>query len=109
YATALVLSRAMGTKRGQLHAMGLTGKALSGGFGGNFMPHAGIAFAQAAFRRGGDAQKVLDEVNAIVAHVAADGVPEELVTAAKQKAIADMAYKKNSVSGLANAWSQALA
>lgn len=109
YATALVLSSAMGSKRGELFAMGLTGKALFGGFGGQFMPHAGIAFAQAGFPRGGDAQKVLKNLDAIVAKAAAKGVPAALVKAAKQKAIADMEYKKNSVSGLANAWSAALA
>ncbi|MGH8182804.1 MAG: M16 family metallopeptidase, partial [Rhodanobacteraceae bacterium] len=109
YATALVLSGALGSKRGKLFEMGLTGKALFGGFGAGFMPHAGIAFAQAAFPRGGDAQKVLADMQAIIAEAAAKGVPTELVTAAKDKAIAELEYKKNSVTGLANAWSQALA
>ncbi|HEX7342304.1 MAG TPA: pitrilysin family protein [Rhodanobacteraceae bacterium] len=109
YATALVLSGAMGSKRGQLFAMGMTGKALFGGFGGRFMPHAGIAFAQAGFPRGGDAKATLTNVNAIMAATAAKGVPAALVEAAKQKVIAGLEYKKNSVSGLANAWSAALA
>lgn len=109
HATALVLSRAMASKRGELFAMGLNGKALSGGFGSNFMPRAGIGFAQAAFPRGGDAHKVLDSLRGIIADAASNGVPVELVKAAKRTAIADMEYKKNSVSGLANAWSAALA
>jgi zinc protease len=109
YATALVLSSAMGSKRGQLFAMGLTGKALFGGFGSNFKPHAGIAFAQAGFPRGGDSAKVLKNLNAIMAQTTSKGVPAALVKAAKQKAIADLEYKKNSVPGLANAWSSALA
>ena len=109
YATALVLSGALGSKRGKLFEMGLTGKALFGGFGGEFMPHAGIAFAQAAFPRGGNAQKVLADMRAIIAEAASKGIPADLVTAAKDKAIADLEYKKNSVPGLANAWSQALA
>ncbi|MGH8183299.1 MAG: M16 family metallopeptidase, partial [Rhodanobacteraceae bacterium] len=90
YATALVLSGALGSKRGKLFEMGLTGKALFGGFGAGFMPHAGIAFAQAAFPRGGDAQKVLADMQAIIAEAAAKGVPTELVTAAKDKAIAEL-------------------
>ena len=109
YATAMVLSRAMASKRGALYAMGLTGKALSGGFGTQFMPRAGVGFAQAAFRRGGDAQKVLGEVKHIIAQTVAKGVSPDLVEAAKNKAIADLEYKKNSVSGLASAWSRALA
>ncbi|MGH8215405.1 MAG: M16 family metallopeptidase [Rhodanobacteraceae bacterium] len=109
YATALVLSDALGSKRGKLFEMALTGKALFGGFGGSFKPHAGIGFAEAAFPRGGDSAQVLKNVEAIIAEAASKGVPAELVTAAKNKAIADLEYKKNSVPGLANAWSQALA
>ncbi|HET9818809.1 MAG TPA: pitrilysin family protein [Rhodanobacteraceae bacterium] len=109
YATALVLSDALASKRGKLFEMGLTGKALFGEFGGSFMPHAGIAFALAGFPRGGDSGKVLDNMQAIIAEAASQGVPAELVEAAKKKAIADLEYKKNSVSGLANAWSSALA
>ena len=109
YATALVLSDALASKRGKLFEMGLTGKALFGEFSGGFMPHAGIGFALAGFPRGGDSQQVLKNLEAIIADAAAKGVPADLVTAAKNKAIADLEYKKNSVSGLANAWSEALA
>src|SRR5690348_17483561 len=109
YATALVLSDALASQRGKLFEMGLTGKALFGQFQGSFMPHAGIAFALAGFPRGGDSQQVLKNLQAIIADAAANGVPADLVTAARHKAIADLEYKKNSVPGLANAWSEALA
>ena len=109
YATALVLSEALSSKRGKLFEMGLTGQALFGQFEGSFMPHAGIAFALAGFPRGGDSAKVLKNLQAIIADAAANGVPADLVTAAKDQAIADLEYKKNSVPGLANAWSRALA
>lgn len=109
YATALVLSNALGSKRGKLFEMGLTGKALAGGFGSNFLPHAGIGFAIGIFPRGGDSKKVLENVQDIMAETVAKGVPADLVKAARNKAIADLEYKKNSVSGLANSWSEALA
>jgi zinc protease len=109
YATALVLSDALASKRGKLFEMGLTGKALFAQFVGNFMPHAGIGFALAGFPRGGDSAKVLANMQAVMAEAASKGVPATLVIAAKNKAIADLEYKKNSVSGLANAWSSALA
>jgi zinc protease len=109
YATALVLSQAMASKRGQLFAMGLTGKALYGGFSGNFLPHGGFAFAEGVFPRGGNADGVLQTMQGILAQTASKGVPAALVSAAKSKAIADLEYQKNSVSGLANAWSRALA
>ncbi|MGH8156325.1 MAG: M16 family metallopeptidase, partial [Rhodanobacteraceae bacterium] len=109
YATAQVLSDVMASKRGKLFEMGLNGQALFGQFAGNFMPRAGIAFAIAGFPRGGDSAKVLKSLEAIIAEAAANGVPADLVTAAKNKAIADLEYQKNSVPGLANAWSDALA
>ncbi|HET7561463.1 MAG TPA: pitrilysin family protein [Rhodanobacteraceae bacterium] len=109
YATALVLSDALASKRGKLFEMALTGKALLGQFSGNFLPHAGVGYALAAYPRGGNAQQVLGTMNAIIADAGTKGVPADLVEAAKSKAIADLEYKKNSVSGLANAWSQALA
>ena len=109
YATALVLSQAMASKRGQLYAMGLNGKALYGGFSSSFLPHAGFAFAEGVFPRSGKPDGVLQTMQGIVQQVATKGVPADLVDAAKARAIADLEYQKNSVSGLANAWSQALA
>jgi zinc protease len=109
YATALVLSDAMASKRGQLFALGLTGQALFGQFQGSFMPHAGVGYAVAGFPSGGDSAKALKNLQAIIADAAAHGIPADLVTAARDKAIADLEYQKNSVSGLANAWSEALA
>ncbi len=109
YPTAMVLSQALGSERGDLFAMGMTGKALFGGFSGSFLPQAGMGFAEAAFPRGGDAQKVLEGVDAVMASTIAKGISADLVTATKNKAIADIEFEKNSMSGLANAWSQALA
>ncbi len=109
YATVQVLSDVMASKRGKLFEMGLNGQALFGQFAGNFMPRAGIAFAIAGFPRGGDSAKVLKRLEAIITEAAAKGVPADLVTAARNKAIADLEYQKNSVPGLANAWSDALA
>ena len=109
YATAMVLASALGSQRASLYEMGLNGKALFGGFSGQFLPHAGIGFAVGVFPRGGNPQGVLKTMQGIMADVAAKGVPADLVTAAKNKAIADLEYKKNSVPGLANAWSTALA
>ena len=109
YATAMVLASALGSKRAPLYEMGLTGQALFGGFSANFLPHAGVGYAIGVFRRGGKPEAVQHTMQQIMAQVAAKGVPADLVKAAKARAIADLEYKKNSVSGLANAWSQALA
>lgn len=109
YATALVLSQAMASKRGQLFAMGLNGKALYGGFSSSFLPDAGFAFAEGVFAKGSKPDGVLEAMQGILQQTRTNGVSDDLVEAAKALAIADLEYDKNSVSGLANAWSQALA
>ncbi len=109
YATALVLSQALNSKRGDLYAMGLNGTALYGGFSSSFLPHAGFAFAEGVFARGSKPDGVLQAMQGILNKARTQGVPADLVEAAKARASADLEYQKNSVSGLANAWSQALA
>lgn len=108
YATAMVMSAALGSQRGSLFAMGMDGTALAGGFGTQFMPHGGIAFAYGVFPRGGKVDAINKRMDAIVRKAATQGIDPALVDAAKRKAIADLEYDKNSVSGLANAWSDAL-
>ena len=109
YATALVMADALGSQRGDLAGMGFTGTALAGGFGYQPMPHAGTGMAVGMFARGSDPQPIIKRMQAIISHAAKNGVDPALVTAAKRQAIADLEFQKNSVSGLANAWSKALA
>jgi zinc protease len=109
YAAALVLSEAMGSQRAALFGMGMDGSALYGGFSGEWMPRAGGAVAVGIFPRGGNPQPVLAKMQAILVDAASKGVDPALVEAAKHKAIAGLEFKKNSVEGLANTWSEALA
>lgn len=63
----------------------------------------------AAFPQGTDGTPLLSTIKDIVAAYRKNGVPEELVEAAKRHEIADAEFEKNSISGLASEWSQALA
>ena len=109
YATSLVLSRVLGSQRAALAGMGFDGTALFAGFVGQALPNAGVAYAIGAFPKGGNAQPILAKMQTILAGAAGNGVDPALVEAAKQNAIADLEFQKNSVNGLANAWSHALA
>ncbi|TAL74003.1 MAG: insulinase family protein [Rhodanobacter sp.] len=109
YATALVLGQALGSQRAALAGMRFDGTALFGGFVGQSMPHAGLGLAVGIFPKGGNPQPVLTKMQAILADAAAKGIDPALVEAAKHKAVSDLEFKKNSVDGLANAWSHALA
>ncbi|MDE1927199.1 MAG: insulinase family protein [Burkholderiales bacterium] len=109
YATALVLDRALSSQRAALFGMGMDGSALYGGFSYNPMPQAGVGMAVGIFARGSDPRPVLNRMRAILADAATTGVDPDLVEAAKRNAIAGLEFEKNSVSGLANGWSYALA
>ena len=109
YATALVLESALASQRAALFGMGMDGTALFGTFGAELMPQAGFGMAMGIFPRGGNPQPVLAKMQSILADAAGKGIDPALVDAAKRKAIAELEFKKNSVEGLANAWSQALA
>lgn len=108
YATALVLSRALGSQRAALYGMGMDGSALAGGFDTEFLPHAGIGYAIGIFPKGADAVKLGHHIDSILHIAAIQGIDPELIKAAKQNAIASLEFAKNSVDGLANAWSDAL-
>ncbi len=109
YATGLVLSQALGSQRAALAGMRFDGTALFGGFASQPLPHAGVDYAIGIFPKGGNPKPILARMQSILAEAASKGVDPALVEAAKRSAIAALEFQKNSVDGLANAWSGALA
>jgi zinc protease len=85
------------------------GKALFAGFSLSTLPEAGLGYAVAAFPQGGDPQPLMDEVRKILAGSLKKGFPADLVEAAKRQELTNSELQKNSVFGLAMAWSQAVA
>ncbi len=109
YAAAKVLSDVLSNQRGKLYSLVPEGKALYTGFSMSGLRKAGIGFGIAVFPRGGNAEKLLQEVSSVLVSEAKNGVNPDLVKAAKQHEISSFEFRKNSVSGLANVWSEALA
>jgi zinc protease len=109
YPACRVLSAILNSQRGNLYDLAATGKALTTGFATNTLPQAGLAYAVAAFPKGGDAQALLQQVKAVLANYVKQGFPADLVAAAKKREKASAEFQKNSVPELAMAWSQALA
>lgn len=109
YAATQVLADVLGSQRGQVYALGPAGKALYAGFSANAFPKAGMGYAIAGFPQGGDADALVQELRQVVAVTVQNGVPADLVEAAKRHARVDAEQQKTSVSGLAMAWSRAVA
>lgn len=109
YAAAQVLSDVLSNHRGRLYSLVPEGKALYAGFSMNGLQHAGIGFSLAVFPKGGNAEKLLSEVTTALNEELKNGVDPDLVSAAKRDEISSFEFQKNSVSGLASVWSQALA
>ena len=85
------------------------GKALSAGFWLDSSPQASLSYAIASFPAGGNGTALLRQVRKILQDIAKNRVPADLVSAAKRHEAADAEFQKNSISGLAMLWSDALA
>jgi zinc protease len=109
YPVSVVLADVLNNQRGALYGLVPQGKALDAGFEVTHLPETGLGYAVAAFPADEHGQKLVNEVQALLRRDVAHGFSPELVDAAKHHAIAQVEFEKNSVSGLATAWSQALA
>jgi zinc protease len=109
YAAGMVLSDVLSSRRANLYALVPEGKALSASFDSSALPKMGYGFALAAFPQGEDGRPMVETIRKIIREYVANGVPPELVEASKRHEIAQAEFQKNSVEGLASAWSQALA
>jgi zinc protease len=109
FAAAQVLADVLGSERSSLRDLVPRGQALSASFSFDSFPAAGLAYAQAAFPANGDGTVLLKQVREILEDIAKNGVPADLVNAAKRHEVADAEFKKNSISDLAMFWSEAVA
>jgi zinc protease len=109
YAAAQILSDVLSSQRGKLYELVPQGKALFTEFAYDGMPHAGLGYAVAGFPAGADSTNQLDQVRQILAAEITNGVNPDFVEAAKRREIINAELQKNSVEGLASAWSQAVA
>ncbi len=109
YAAAQVLGDVLNSQRAALSDLVVRGEALDAGFDQNSLPKAGMGTAMLVFPAGGDPKPLLQKLTRVLTDYAEKGVPAELVAAAKRRERAAVEFRKNSVSGLAMVWSQALA
>lgn len=110
YAAATVLGDVLSSQRGTLYALVPEGKALFAEFvDTEELPKSDLGLAVAGYPKGGDGQALIDGMKKILADDVKNGLPADLVTAAKRHELADAEFHRNSISGLAFEWSNALA
>jgi zinc protease len=110
YAAAQVLADVLSSQRADLYGMVPAGHALAAEFGvAEPYEKASVGYAVTALPAAGDAKAALAEMRRILESYAEHGVPADLVTAAKRREVADAEFERNSIPGLANAWSNAIA
>lgn len=110
YAAAEVLSDVLNSERGSLYALVPGGKALFAEFASfSELPKSNLAVALAGFPKGGDGAGLVKEIQNVLQDDAKNGVPADLVAAAKAHEVADAEFRRNSISGLAFEWSNAVA
>jgi len=110
FAAARVLTDVLASQRGALYDLVPQGKALGTDFDlVETYPKASAAFALAALPSGTDPAATNTEIKRILVRYANEGVPAELVEAAKKGEVAGAEFERNSISNLASTWSQTLA
>ena len=109
FAALEVLADVLSNRRFDLYGLVPQGRALSAEFGLDPLPEAGLAYAALNFTSAEDPKTLERDVRAILARVAREGVPEELVAAAKLQERSAAQFQRNSIPELAGVWSDALA
>ncbi|MGP6159882.1 MAG: M16 family metallopeptidase [Vulcanimicrobiaceae bacterium] len=109
YAAAEIALDVLGSQRADLYALQAEGKVLGTGVDYEPYPDAGLAYVYVATPPGGDTPAALSLVSDAIANYQKNGVPLDLVEAAKRREVAQALYSRNSITGLAMDWSQAVA
>lgn len=109
YAAAEVLSDVLSSQRGSLFGLVPEGKALYAGFELDPLPRSGLGYVVAAFPKGADTSALVEDVRKILSDDLSRGLPADLVEAAKRREASEAEFRRNSISGLAMSWSDAVA
>ena len=104
-----VLADVLNSHRFDLYGLVPQGKAIDAEFSLDPLPHSGLAYAAVSFTAEADQKELAREVRAILKKVASNGVPPELIEAAKLHERSEAEFQKNSIAGSADVWSEAVA
>jgi zinc protease len=109
FAAAQILSDVLSSQRGNLYGLVPAGNALFSEFSYETLQKSGLGYAIAGFPAGADSTNQLGDLKQILLAEITNGVSADLVEAAKRREIISAELQKNSIDGLASAWSTAVA
>jgi len=104
YAALQIMAAAINSPRGPLGTLSIAGKSLGAGYSYEGYHHAGIAVATVAFPRDATADSYLARLKTVLADFQTNGIPADLVEAAKRRQIKETELERNSIVGLTGAW-----
>ena len=109
FAASQILGQVLASQRGDIYALGPAGKALQAGyFPVTQLPKASAGILYAALPPGADTAGMANTLKGVIADYQKNGVPAELVDAAKAKVVAQAEFERNSITGLGDAWVEAV-
>ena len=104
-----VLADVLSSRRFDLYALVPQGNAIEAAFSLDPLPQESLAYSEVSFPVGVDVAALQGKVLGILAKVAKEGVPAQLVQGAKLQERRAAQFQKNSIAGLASVWSDAVA
>src|SRR5579872_294009 len=109
WAAGQVLASVLASPRADLYGLSATGKAIAAGFFSvSNLPKSGAALAFGV-PLNGDAAAMAGTVKGVLAAYVRNGVPADLIDAAKRRLVSQAEFSRNSIFDLGSAWSQAIA
>ncbi|MBV8749570.1 MAG: insulinase family protein [Candidatus Eremiobacteraeota bacterium] len=107
YAAMQVLAQTLASGRNAFADLAAEGKILAGVALSNSFPELGVTFLIAIPARGATPQSAQALIAGVVDDYRKNGIPPELIDAAKTRLLSAQAYQQSSISGLGFAWANA--
>lgn len=109
-ATVEVLAKVLNNPRGPLYSqMVATGKAMAARYTALPAALGSIGVSYVVFPKGADADGLVREMRSILGDIADEGISQDQIEAAKRQLITEDIADRDSISGLAQRWTQAIA
>lgn len=109
YFASQILNDVLNSQRGALYELQASGKALGTFAQSVTYPQAGMTLVGSAVPVTTTGEQAVSDVKAVLEGYKKSGLPADLVEVAKQREVAQAEFARNSISGLASAWSESLA